>query len=98
MFFLRKLLCHLFLVQILYQGLKYYLLLVCTELLISAPKIITISPKLPLGNEKVPPESNPIPYPLYLYLSMSLFLVILTAPNKQFFNVGLKLLRLDSSS
>ena len=60
------------------------LLLACAELLISAPKIITFLPNPPLGCEKVPLESNPIPYPEYLYLSMSAFLVNLTAPNKQF--------------
>ena len=62
----------------------FILLLACTELLLSTPKIITFSPKLPQGNEKVPPESNPVPYPLYLYLSMPLFLVSLTAPINDF--------------
>ena len=60
------------------------LLLACTELLIPTPKTIAFCPKLPSGNKKVPFESNPIPYAVYLYLSMSLFLVSLTAPNKQF--------------
>ena len=46
-------------------------------------------------NEKVPFESNPVPYPVYLYLSMSLFLVSLTAPNKQFSKAESKLLRVD---
>ena len=30
---------------------------------------------LPSGNEKLPLASNPIPYPKYLYLSKSAFLV-----------------------
>ena len=50
------------------------LLLACTELLMSAPKTITLFPNPPLGCVKVPLKSNPIPYPEYLYLSMSAFL------------------------
>ena len=49
-------------------------------------------------SKNVPFESNPIPYPVYLYLSPLLFLVILTAANKQFSNAGSKLLRLASIS
>ena len=48
--------------------------------------------------KKLPFESNPIPYPVYLYLSMSVFLVSLTAPNNQFSKAGSKLLKLDSRS
>ena len=59
------------------------LLLACAELLISVPKIITFLPNSPLGSEKVPLESNPIPYPEYFYLSISAFSVNLTAPNRQ---------------
>ena len=66
------------------------LLLACAELLISAPKIITFLPYPPRGCEKDPFESNPIPYPEYLYLSMSAFFVNLTAPNRQFSKVILK--------
>ena len=40
------------------------------------------------GNEKPPLLSNPIPQPEYSYLSISAFLVKVTAANKQFFNVG----------
>ena len=47
----------------------------------SAPKIIIFLPSPPLV--KLPLESNPIPYPGYLYLSMSAFLVNLTEPNRQ---------------
>ena len=52
---------------------------------ISAPKIIIFWPNLPPGNEKLPLLSNPIPYPEYSYLSISAFLVKVTAPSKQFF-------------
>ena len=41
----------------------FTLLLACTELLKSAPKIITFVPFPPLGCVKLPLESNPIPYP-----------------------------------
>ena len=44
----------------------------------SNPKIITLQPNPPAKNEKVPRLSNPIPYPEYLYLSISAFLVDLT--------------------
>ena len=40
------------------------------------------------GNEKVPFLSDPIPYPEYLYLSISAFLVRLTASHKLFSSVG----------
>ena len=62
-------------------------LLVCEELLKSALKIIPFLPS-PLPTQNSPCLSNPIPYPLYLYLSISAFLVKLTAPNKQFSTVG----------
>ena len=39
------------------------------------------------GNANSERESNPMPYPLYLYLSRSAFLVSFTDPNKQLFNV-----------
>ena len=42
----------------------------------------------PLSKLNSPPLSNPMPYPEYLYLSISAFLVKLSAPNKQFSNVG----------
>ena len=66
------------------------LLLACAELLILAPKMITFLPYLPLGYEKVPLESNPIPYPEYLYISISAFFVNLTAPNRQLSKVLLE--------
>ena len=45
--------------------------------------MITFLPYPPLGCVKLPLESNPIPYPEYLYLSISAFFVNLTTPNKQ---------------
>ena len=53
----------------------------------SIPKIITFRPNPLPGNEKLPCLPNPNPYPEYPYLSMSEFLVKLTAPNKQFTSV-----------
>ena len=66
----------------------FVLLLECVELLKSAPKIITFLPYPRLGYEKLPLESDPIPYPEYLYLSISALFVNLTAPNRQFCKVG----------
>ena len=68
------------------------LLLVCVELLKSAPKMITFQPYPPLGCVKLPLESNPIPYPEYLYLSISAFFVNLATPNRQFCGVKLDFL------
>ena len=58
------------------------LLLSCEELLKSAPKIITFLAYL-FGCETLSLESNPIPYPGYLDLSLLTFFVDLTAPNRQ---------------
>ena len=69
-------------------NMPFFLLSMCAEKLISAPKINTFWPNPPPGNEKLPLLSNPIPYPEYPYLSISAFLVKATAPNKQFFSVG----------
>ena len=66
------------------------LLLACTELVISAPKITTFLPSPPLRCEKVPFKSNSVPYPEYLYLSISAFLVNLTEPIRQSFKVILE--------
>ena len=60
----------------------------CHEEFISAPKINRFWPNPPPGNEKLDLLSNPIPEPEYPYLSISAFLVKVTAPNKQFFSVG----------
>ena len=73
------------------------LLLVYVELLISAPKTMAFLPR-PFEYKKLPFESKSMPYLLYLYLSMSLLLVTLTAPNKQFCRVGSKSLEFDSKS
>ena len=70
----------------------FTLLLACTELLKMAPKIITLMPFPPLGCEKLPLQSNPIPNPEYLYLLISEFSVILIAPNRQFSKVMLEVL------
>ena len=64
-----------------------FLLLAYTELLRSAPKIITFTPYVPSACKELPFELKQIPYPEYLYLLMSLFLVNLTALNKEFFGV-----------
>ena len=53
----------------------------------STQKIIMFRSNPVPGNEKFPCLSNPIPYPEYPFLSMSAFLVKLTAPNKQFSKV-----------
>ena len=62
----------------------------------STPKVFTFWPYPPPWNEKLPFLSNPIPYPEYSYLSMSVFLVKVTVPNKQFFNVGSLIWELDT--
>ena len=54
----------------------------------STPKIITFLPNPVPGYEKLPCLSNPNPYVEYLYLSISAFLVRLTAPDKQFSSVS----------
>ena len=69
-------------------NMSFFLLPIWAEKIISTPKINTFWPNSPLGNEKSSLLSNPIPYPEYPYLSMSAFLVKVTAPNKQFFSVG----------
>ena len=53
----------------------------------STPKIIKFLPMIPSVNEKSEQESNAMPWPLYLYLSRSAFLVSFTDPSKQLFNV-----------
>ena len=75
-----------------------FLLSMCVEELISTPNINTFWPNPPPGNEKWDLLSNPIPQPEYLYLSKSVFLVKVTAPNKQFFRVGSLLWELDAPS
>ena len=79
----------LILVLGLYPKSKYlfFLLSVFAEELISTPKIITFLPNPIPGDEKLPYLSNPIPCPEYLHLSISAFLVKLTAPNKHFCSV-----------
>ena len=61
--------------------MSFFLLSTSTEELASTPKIITFLPNTPVGNEKVPFVSNPIPYPEYLSQP---FFTNLAAPNKKF--------------
>ena len=42
----------------------------------------------PLTTEKVPHLSSPVPNSEYFYLSISAFFTNLTAPNKEFSDVG----------
>ena len=65
------------------------LLLACVELLRSVPKIIAFTGYVPSACKKVPFESKPMPYPEYLYLLISTFFFIQTAPNKEFFKAKL---------
>ena len=58
--------------------ISFFLLSICTKALISTPKVITFLPNPISRNEKFPCLSNPIPYPEYLYLSKSAFLVKIT--------------------
>ena len=68
--------------------ISYFLLSIfADEQRLSTPKIITFLSVPPPGCQKNPCLSNVIPYPEYLYLSISAFLVKLTAPNKQFSSV-----------
>ena len=60
----------------------------CYDELLSTPKIITFV-AVPLMKLHEPALSNFIPYPLYTYFSLSLFFIILAAPNKQFLNLKL---------
>ena len=63
--------------------ISFFLLSTFTERLISTPKVIQfLSNTLPTENPSF--LSNTIPYAEYLYLSISLFLFKLTAPNKRF--------------
>ena len=59
--------------------LSIFLLWIFVDELMSTPKKYYVSPNSVLGNEKRPSLSNPIPYPENPYLSISAFLVNLTA-------------------
>ena len=61
--------------------LSFFLLSIFVDELISTPKIITFLPNPVPGNEKLICLSDPIPQPEYPYLSISAFLVNVTAPN-----------------
>ena len=66
---------------------SFPLISICRDELISAPKIMTFLPMRPSINEYSEQETNPMPWPLYLYLSRSAFLVSFKNPNKQLFNL-----------
>ena len=72
-----------------FPRIKIYfsLLSICTDELISTPKIRTFLPTLLSGNENSEWESNPIPQQVHMYLSRSAYLANLTPPNKQSFQV-----------
>ena len=77
--------------------ISFFLLSTCTDELIAAPNIINSwSNPLPLDNEKLRRVSNPKPYPEYLYLSKSAFLLNLKARSREFLNV--KLVKLSQVS
>ena len=67
--------------------MSFLLLSIFVDELISTSKIFTFLP-ISLPTEKDMFLSNQIPYPEYPYLSILAFLVHLTDPNKQFYNVG----------
>ena len=68
--------------------ISFFLLSIFIDEFISTPKIIMFLPNPVQGDENLPCLSNPIPYSEYLCLSISTFLVKVTAPNKQFSSVG----------
>ena len=62
---------------------KYFFLLsVFVDEIMPTPKLLHFTLIQAPGNEKLPCLSNPIAYPEYPNLSMSAFLVKVTAPNK----------------
>ena len=64
--------------------ISFFLLSTCAEEVISTQKFITFSLNLLVGNEKVPFISNPIPYPEYLQLSKSPFLLKIFLPQDHY--------------
>ena len=73
-----------------------FLLSIWAVKLISTPEINTFWPYPPPGNEKLTLLSNPILYPEHPYFSISAFLVKVTAPNKQLYNVGSLIWEVDA--
>ena len=68
--------------------ISFFLLSICTDELISAPNMMTLSPNpLPSDNRKLRINQNPMPLPKILYLSELLSVVNLTAPDHKFPNV-----------
>ena len=62
--------------------ISFPLLSLYTYQLILSPKIMAFFLKFPLVNKNFAWKSNPMPQPVYLYLSRSAFLVSSTDPNK----------------
>ena len=58
--------------------ISFFLLSICTDELMSIPKITSFLPMLLSGNETNERESNLMLWPLYLYLPGSSFLVSFT--------------------
>ena len=80
---------YLIIVLVLQQELRclyLFLLLICTDELISGHNIMNFCRKLLYVNENSERESNPMAQPLYSYQSRSAFLVSFTDPKKQLFN------------
>ena len=67
--------------------ISFFLLSTCTGKLLSTPKKMTFLPQLPSGYENCERASNPVPQPIYPYLSGLAFLANITALNKQLPNV-----------
>ena len=63
------------------------LLSICHDELISTPKVMTFLSMLAPGAESSEREKNPMPWPLYKYLSRSALLANLTLSNVQSFKV-----------
>ena len=78
--------------------MSIFLSSMCAEKLTSTPKINTFWPNPRPGNEKLDILSNPISQPEYPSLSISAFLVKVTASNKQLFSVGSLMWKLDAPS
>ena len=68
--------------------ISLFLLLACTDELISTPKIMTFLPQSKFGIEKCERESDPTPYLEEEYLLGIAFLVSFTALKKQSFRVN----------
>ena len=68
-------------------NISFFLLLICTDELMSTPKIVTFLPTLASVNDNSEREHNPIPKSLYTGLFGSASSANLTLPNRQSFKV-----------